>query len=95
MLGAVFGLLTAISFGYDLLAPWLLIAYVLGAVTAIHGALLTGRETSRLLPQLLAADGSSDDSLERRYDRALASDAIVTGVLIGLLVADMVFKPFL
>ena len=93
--GGVFGLLTAISFGYNVLAPWLLIAYVLFAITAFHGARIVAQETSRLLPQLVAGEGAQDAALVRRFDRAMAVDAVSSVGLIALLVADMVFKPFL
>ena len=46
---AIFGGLTAIAFGFNLLAPWLVIAYVLFAV-----AVLTGVTENRTWPLRLA-----------------------------------------
>src|SRR6476660_9732294 len=40
--GGVFGLLAAIIAGYNLLAPWLIIAYVLFVALNIEGAVFTG-----------------------------------------------------
>lgn len=49
MLGGIFGGLTAIAFGFDLLAPWLVIAYVAFAI-----ALLLGVTENRTWPLRLA-----------------------------------------
>lgn len=94
--GGLFGLWTAINFGYDLLAPWLVIAYVLFAV-----AMITGVTFNRTFgPRLVAATADIPDGrltpaivemfADPRYRFVTALDTIVMVALIF----DMVIKPF-
>ena len=96
VLGGIFGGLTAIAFGYDLLAPWLVIAYVGFAI-----ALLTGVTENRTWPLRLAEavkrtpDGPltleiRDLFMNRRTMAVLAIDIAWVPVMIF----DMVIKPF-
>jgi uncharacterized membrane protein len=84
MLGGLAGLATAWSFGYPLLSPWLIVAYVLFAIGAAFGVVgTTGRYERLARGEDVAAVG-----------RALEFDLLVNVVLYGLLIGDMVFKPF-
>jgi hypothetical protein len=96
MLGGIFGGLTAIAFGFDLLAPWLVIAYVAFAI-----AVLTGVTENRTWPLRLAEavrrtpDGPltpeiRDLFMNRRTLAVLALDIAWFFVIIF----DMVIKPF-
>ena len=58
VLGGAFGLLTGITFGYNLLAPWLIIAYVLFAVATVWGVRFSGPLLKDLSAQV--AGGASD-----------------------------------
>jgi hypothetical protein len=94
--GGVFGGLTAIAFGFDLLAPWLVIAYVAFAI-----AVLLGVTENRTWPLRLAEavkrtpDGPltpeiRDLFMNRRTLAVLAIDIAWFFVIIF----DMVVKPF-
>ena len=93
--GAV-GLVAAIGFGYDLLAPWLVIAYVLFAAAMLTG-LFGDRVFTLRLAALLATtpDGPVTPELEALF--ASTSHRAVTAfnyAWIPVLVFDMVVKPF-
>ncbi|HET6744631.1 MAG TPA: hypothetical protein VFH90_02145 [Candidatus Limnocylindria bacterium] len=96
MLGGIFGGLTALAFGFDLLAPWLVIAYVAFVI-----AVLTGVTENRIWPLRLAEavkrtpDGPltaeiRDLFMNRRTLSVLAIDIAWVPVMIF----DMVIKPF-
>ena len=96
LFGGIFGGLTAIAFGFDLLAPWLVIAYVAFAI-----AMLTGLTANRTWPLRLAEavkrtpDGPltpeiHDLFMNRRTLSVLAIDIAWFFVIIF----DMVIKPF-
>ena len=95
-LGGLFGLLTAIAFGFDLLAPWLVIAYVLFAVM-----MLIGVTEQRTWPLRLARaldktpDGPVTPEIVELFSssRTLAF-AVVDLVVVFGLIFDMVVKPF-
>jgi hypothetical protein len=84
VLGGSAGLATAWSFGYQLLSPWLVLAYVGFAIGALFGAVGTAGRFERL------ARGEDVSTL----GRALELDLLANVVLYGLLIGDMVFKPF-
>ncbi len=90
--GGLFGLLTAVSFGYDLLAPWLVIAYLLFAALMALGILYSGP----LLVRVRAA--ASDEGFDLQAFTAIMArgrlDSVVSLTGIALIIADMVFKPF-
>ena len=55
VLGGIIGLITAIALQFNLLAPWLIIAYVLFALLAISGAALSGPTAENLGKVVTAA----------------------------------------
>ena len=96
MLGGIFGLLTAIAFHVDLLAPWLVIAYVGFAI-----AVLLGVTENRTWPIRLA------DAVKRTPDGPLSPEIrdlfmnrttvwvlVIDIVWIPAMIFDMVIKPF-
>jgi MFS family permease len=94
--GGIFGLLTAINVGYNLLAPWLVIAYVLFLVAMITGAGINRTFLLRLAPLVKdAPDGELTEPV-----RALFAEPryrfvnILDYVVILALIYDMVAKPF-
>ena len=94
--GGVFGLLTALATGTDLLAPWLLIAYALFLIAMAIGILETA-PTGRKLGELLraASDGPLPPAVRELFDSPRARTLLVVDVLIPFLfVFDMVVKPF-
>jgi uncharacterized membrane protein len=94
VLGIVFGLVAAMTIGWDLLSGWLVIAYVLVVLTVV-----VGFSSAPYLARLKAAlpvrdDETADpalDALLRSPRLPLTSAASI--VLTALLIADMVFKP--
>ena len=96
ILGGLFGLSVAIVGGYNLLAPWLVIAYVLYVVGTAVGALGEGKWTQ----DVARAAAASDDSVAGPELVAVLTSSRGTGVfvafagIIALLVFDMVVKPF-
>ena len=95
--GGLFGLLTAISFGtINLLAPWLVIAYVLFAIAMYIGA-VENRKWGLQLGQLLrtAADGPLTPEITAMFtDRRVVALTIVDYAIVVVLIFDMVLKPF-
>ena len=95
--GGVFGLLTAIATGTDLLAPWLVIAYVLFAIAMVIGIVETAPTAQKLGSLLMAADVTQPipASVRELFDSPRARWLLVIDVLIPFLVVfDMVVKPF-
>jgi uncharacterized membrane protein len=94
--GGIFGLLTAINVGYNLLAPWLVIAYLLFLVAMITGAGINRTFLLRLAPLVKdAPDGELTEPVralfaEPRYRFVSSLDYVV----ILALIYDMVAKPF-
>ena len=96
MSGGLFGLLTAIAFGKDLLAPWLVIAYVLFVVATIIGVRWTGPTMERVAELSKAApEGPIPASIREVFgsSRAVALTVLDIGLLF-VFVFDMVVKPF-
>jgi hypothetical protein len=94
--GGVFGLLTAISFGSNLLAPWLVIAYVLWVVAMLTGLAIHAPHARRLGPLVAATpDGPIPPDLGAVLaDPRERAASILDYVVIVAILFDMVFKPF-
>ena len=96
IVGGTFGLLTALATGTDLLAPWLLIAYVLFLIAMLIG-IFENAPTGRKLGQLLMAapDGPIPANIRELFDNPRARAILVVEVLLPFVfVFDMVVKPF-
>jgi len=94
--GGILGLLTALNFGFNLLAPWLVIAYALFVVAMITGAGVHAPYHQRL-EKLFATSRSGPFTPEEATavaDPRERAAAMVDYVVIVLLVFDMVVKPF-
>jgi hypothetical protein len=96
VLGGLFGLAAGWVSGTPLLAPWLVISYVAFAVLAAAGALLEG-PNYQAISSSVAATGDGPLSVETRafVSSVKFRGAVLLDVsLLGLLVFDMVVKPF-
>ena len=91
MLGGLFGLATALTFGYSLLAPWMIIAYLLFAALTALGILYSGPLMGRL--HAAATDPGGEQAFAELTAR-FQVDTAISLLGIALIVADMVFKPF-
>jgi hypothetical protein len=96
MLGGIFGLLTAINFHVDLLAPWLVIAYAGFAVAVFFGV-----TDNRTWPMRLAdavkrtPDGQITPEIRDLFmNRRTVSVLAVDIAWIPVMIFDMVVKPF-
>ena len=96
MLGGIFGGLTALAFGFDLLAPWLVIAYVLFAI-----AIITGVTENRTWPLRLAEavkrtpDGPLTPEIRDLFmNRTTVSVLVIDIAWVPVMIFDMVIKPF-
>lgn len=94
--GGLFGLFAAINTGFNLLAPWLLIAYVLFVTLTIIGARLVGPWAEHVGKLAAAApDGPLTPDLQAIIrDPRMRLIRWADFVLVFLLVFDMVLKPF-
>jgi hypothetical protein len=96
IVGGLFGLWTAINFGYNLLAPWLLIAYALFASAMVTGIGFNAKFGPRLLQATAdVPDGSMTPAIsglftDPRYRFVTRLDLLV----VIAIVFDMVVKPF-
>lgn len=91
-IGGLFGLATAFVFRYNLLAPWLIIAYVLFVLLTILGIRVSGPIFERT-HEIASDPGTTSDAFDQAMNR-FRVDAVVTLIGIALIIADMVFKPF-
>jgi hypothetical protein len=91
VVGGLFGIATGLTFGYNLLAPWMLIAYVLFAGLAGMGILYSGPLMGRVHG---AATKGGDSQAFSALIRRFQLDTLLSLGGIGLIVADMVFKPW-
>jgi hypothetical protein len=96
VVGGLFGLATALSSGFNLLAPWLVIAYVLWIIAMATGGAVHARYHQGLQRQFAGVvEGPISDELALAIaDPRERSAAIVDYVVIVLLLFDMVVKPF-
>jgi uncharacterized membrane protein len=93
--GIVFGLLTAATGGFDFVAPWLLIAYVLVGVFFVN-AFAAGARIVHVAKAAVEADAGEREAADVVRDMGstravwlVASNAVV----FALIIADMVLKP--
>jgi hypothetical protein len=97
VLGLIFGFVTAIASGFDLLAPWLLITYGLILAIILTGALFHGPYGKRL-EEAAAASPEGEPSgqlltiIEGSRTKLLVN--VIDSVLWIGLVFTMVVKPF-
>lgn len=90
--GGLFGILTGATFGYSLVAPWLVIAYLVFAALMVLGVLYSGPLMGRM--HAVASDQGADHQAFAEVMRRFRLDTLVSLGGIAVIVADMVFKPF-
>jgi uncharacterized membrane protein len=96
IVGAGFGLATALNFGFNLLAPWLVIAYVLWTAAMANGGAIHRPFADRIMRVASAApDGAISGELALTLaDRRERVAEIADYVIIIAILFDMVVKPF-
>jgi len=94
--GIVFGLLTAATGGFDFLEGWLIAAYILVAAFFVNAALIGEKvvRVGRAAMEAEAGTGSTSDVFAGTpVNRGLIL-VLVNVVLFGLIIIDMIAKPF-
>lgn len=94
--GGTLGLLAAISFGQNLLAPWLVIAYVLFATAMVIGV-VENAPWGRKLGALLATtpDGPLTPEVRAMFtETRVVALTVVDYLIVVAILFDMVVKPF-
>ena len=92
--GLAFGFLTALTGGFDLTAPWLVMAYVLVALIIVLGAAI---ENPHYIKVSAAAERSGEqfsEELERLVRSPLKHLGWLSAALYGGIIYTMVTKPF-
>jgi len=90
ILGALLGIGAGLTGGFNLLAPWLLIAYALFAALIIYGGVVSAPYLVRLGDGTRENRSDWGELLGSRLTLIVAIDALI----LGLIIADMVLKPF-
>ena len=94
--GVVFGLLTALTGEFDLLAGWLIAAYVLMATILVFGGSPWVRRLARLGDEAVEAE-AGERPVEEVVQAMAGSHAgllfLIAAALFGAIIADMVLKP--
>jgi hypothetical membrane protein len=95
VVGLIFGLIAVFTNDFNPLAPWLLIAYVLFTIAMVNGIFGTGRWLAGVGQAAVAGGGTMTEELrgllEQRNIRILLWGDML---LVVLIIADMVLKPF-
>lgn len=95
--GIVFGLLTAVTAGFDLLAGWLLLAYLLVAAMVVLNVSPPKQRIRRLAEQAVEAERgerATEDVARRMESFPVALFVGTNVVLFAAVIVDMVLKPF-
>jgi len=95
--GIVFGLLTALTGGFDLFAGWLIAAYVLTATILVFGGSPWVRRLARLGDEAVEADAGKRPVAEVVRHMAGSHAGllfVIAAALFAAIIVDMVLKPF-
>jgi len=90
ILGALFGLATGLTGEFNLLAPWLLIAYALFLLLIVYGGVVSYPYFVRLGIAIGEDPPNSQPLLGHRLMPIVAIDTLI----VVLIIADMAVKPF-
>ena len=90
ILGLLFGIATALSGGFNLSAPWLLIAYGLFLLLIVYG----GGKSHPYIVNLGEAVREGRPGYQELLGRPLTVVVVVDALIYVAIIADMVLKPF-
>jgi len=95
--GVVFGLVTAATGGFDFVAPWLIVAYLLVAVFFVNAAIIGKRVVDVAKDAVKAEDGAypAEDVVNDMANSRAVFLVAFNAVLFVVIVADMILKPSL
>jgi hypothetical protein len=94
--GLLLGIIAAIVAQFNLLAPWLIIAYVLSAASSYLGAGVIGKWAASVGRAAATNQGEAPAPELRQLigDRQVAQAMYANAAIIALIIFVMVFKPF-
>lgn len=95
-IGFLLGIIAAIVASFNLLAPWLLIAYVLFIISDVLGSRVVGGWMAKVGRAVATNQGDvpSEELKQLLHDKGAWQGTIANLVVIALIIAVMVFKPF-
>jgi hypothetical protein len=95
-IGFLLGIVAAIVASFNLLAPWLLIAYVLFIISSVLGGRVIGGWAEKVQhgAEVNEGDVPSAELKALLHDQRATQGMIANLVVIALVIAVMVFKPF-
>jgi len=95
-IGFLLGIVAAIVASFNLLAPWLLIAYVLFIISSVLGGRVIGGWAEKVQQGAEANQGDvpSAELKALLHEKRATQGMIANLVVIALVIAVMVFKPF-
>jgi uncharacterized membrane protein len=95
--GVIFGLLTAVTGGFDVLDGWLIAAYLLVALFFVNSVIFA-RAVLKLAEEAIEADEGQRPVEEVVGKMAAGNSArillVVNATIFGAIILDMVLKPF-
>lgn len=94
IIGGLFGLTAAIVSSVNLLAPWLVISYVLFGVLGIYGGAITAPSIARIGSAVGTAPGGMLPTEASKMTSRFYVLEVVDFGLLFLFIFDMVVKPF-
>ncbi len=94
--GFLFGLIAAITGSFNLLAPWLLISYVLFVISSVISVRSVGGWMAQVgrAAALNQGDAPSTELQGLLHDKRATQGMIANLVVVAVIIALMVFKPF-
>ena len=95
-IGFLLGIIAALVVNFNLLAPWLLISYVLFIVSSILGGRVVGgwAEKVQRIATLNQGDTPSAELVAVLHDKSAMQGMLANLIVIAAIIAVMVFKPF-
>jgi hypothetical protein len=96
LIGVALGVIDGLTRGFDLFAPWLLIAYGLFLTMFVLGGAVQGRWIDRMVAAVASAgDEPPSPELERVINDRVATAAMyLSWLLLAGIIFTMVIKPF-
>jgi uncharacterized membrane protein len=95
-IGFLLGIVAALIASFNLLAPWLLISYVLFIVSLVLGGHVVGGWAEKVEHAAAQHDGDTPSAELKAllHDKRAVQGMIANLIVIALIIAAMVFKPF-
>jgi uncharacterized membrane protein len=95
-IGFLLGIIAALVASFNLFAPWLLISYVLFVISSVLGGRVVGGWMAKVGRAAATNQGDvpSAELKQLLHDKGAWQGTIANLVVVALIIAMMVFKPF-